>query len=518
MNIRGYFRRINWLYFLVGVILGVACWRGIQVWDFPLDDPDTSWHYLVASHIRTFGELPLGEIEYNLNSASVWYYKPPLYFYLIAALGYIHESIWFLGFLNFVAQIACIYILFYLAKNIFSPFTGIIAALLYVFSDIYLQQLNYIHPPYLMHVGFACTWFCLWNFWEKGKQKDAYLTVSMLIITVSLYLSALVMLPALCLAMWKATQKHHWHTNSFLNLLGFAIILLFPGWFISTVFRLKIWESVHNAGVPFVSGVSDFYARISSNFPLIVQSFLPFFPHTPVREWWYICSGALIMLTLYFSKKRNTILLLLGITLSGLIVLSLSHIPLSSRYIIPFIFPVILFLAGAVSELGSITRFKLISVAFLLLLILFSGKHWLDPQSWFTFPQQQTFNSANKQLLTYIERNAIPVERMAFQRVYLQQSALPVIKNDLTFWNTIERTYKLPFIHFTVDAASPSVPDNPDVIFLVCSGKPSPYSVPLADCTAQYQLLNSHWTIRDQVYADKLLQIWSVFPRDTAMK
>ncbi len=518
MKINGYFRRVNWLYFVVGLILGVAFWRGIQVWDFPLDDPDTSWHYLVAAHIRTFGERPLGEIEYNLNSSSVWYYKPPLYFYLIAALGYIHQSIWFLGMVNFIAQIMCIYILFYLAKNMFGPFTGILAALLYVFSDFYLQQVNYIHPPYLMHVGFACTWFCLWNFWEKGKSKFAYLTVTMFIITLSLYLSDLVMLPALCLVLWKTTRKHHWQRNSFLNLLGYAIILFFPGWVISTLFRLEIWESVHNSGVPFISGISDFYAQVSRNLPFIVRSFLPFFPQPPLREWWYICSGALIVLTLYFSKKRSIFLLLFGIISSGLVILSLSHISVSSRYVIPFIFPVFLFLAGTVSELGIITRFKIISLAFLLLLVVLSGKFWLDPHSWFTFPQQQAFISANKQLLTYIERNAIPTGRIAFQRVYLPPSATPIIKNDLTFWDTIERIHKLPIVHFSVDAAAPTVPDNPEVIFLVCSGKPSPYTVPLVDCTSQYQTLNSRWAIRDQVYADKLFQIWSLFPRDTAMK
>jgi hypothetical protein len=203
----------------------------------------------------------------------------------------------------------------------------------------------------------------------------------MLIFTVSVYLSALVMVPAVCFTLWMATRKFNWRLYSIANLFGFATILLAPGWYISTLFRLNFWGNNHNAGVPFVSGIPDFSKQLLGNFSFVVQKLLPFFPQSPAREWWYVCSAVLILLTLYYSIQRKTILFLLGVLLSGLGILSLSHISVSTRYIIPFVFPAVLFLAGELVELGIIARFRLVSFMFLLLFIFLSGKIWIEPQS-----------------------------------------------------------------------------------------------------------------------------------------
>lgn len=502
MELIRHFRLFRWPSFLLGIIIGVALFRGLLVLDYPLDDPDTPWQHLVATHIRLYGERPLGDTDAHLSPANPFYYKPPYYYYLLATLGHVHDSVMFLNLVNLGLQLLVVWIVYRLGRSMFTPGTGLLAAALLVFSDLYVRQLSYIYQPHVMQVALAGGWLCLWEFHRQGRAAHAYIAAALLVLSVSLYLSALVMVPAFVLLLWHGCRRHGWHPNRQAYLLLFAVILLLPGGYLSTRFRLQAAGAVNVQAATLPVSPADWLDQVRSAVAAVSRELFPYFPAPPAGQIWLACLAVLAAVAFGNTQYKRRWLMLAGILAMGLLSLSLWNLPMSMRYVIPFLVPLVLLLATGLRELTAVSRLPWLALVLLLVWTQVSGRVWWQPQVLFRFPQQRSITRAAGELTTFLRGKDLSPDRVGFQQLYRQPSGTTAVIPDLTFWTAVEKFYGRPGISFGLDARIPAVPAQPDVIILVCTGNPSPYTVPLSECARYYETHTPDRQFLTVIYGD----------------
>lgn len=509
MTIISTFRRIRWIYVFLGILLGIAFWRGIQVLDFPLDDPDTPWQHLVAAHIREYGARPLGDIEYHISPDNPFYYKPPLYYYTLALLGILHNSILFLNVVNLVTQLFFLAVLFALTKRMFTPGVGLVAIVLTIFSGVYLHQQGYIYQPHIMQVALAITWFMLYLYWENGKIRFAYLSLTFLILAISLYLSALIALPIVITILFLSLRKHRSEWTEAANLLGFFIILIAPGWYVSTLFRTAIHSTVIISDTPFILFTKDFILQYRAVLDMVSTQFFPFFPSSPAREVWILGYFILLALVIFYSSVRKKLLFLLISIIAGTVLLAAWKIDVSTRYIIPFLLPITISTAVVIIEISKRISTPLLAFMFIAVWISVSGTVWFEPQSWFRFPQQQSVTTAQRAIHAYIQDTHTDITRISFVKLYKNPNTTLRVESDLTFWNSVETEFNHAILTFGINASSPTYPSDPQTLFLVCSGKSSPYTVPITECFSKHKEIQPEWLFHKIIFTDNNLLIYA---------
>ncbi len=120
--------------------------------DFPLSSGfvwgDGTRDFLVANHILKYGERPIfGPFNLLFDSGI---FNSPLYFYILSLMLAPFNHILTLSMVNIFLQLACIVLIYLIAKKLFDAKTAFIAVALFSFNPAVLQQSDFIWQPFLM--------------------------------------------------------------------------------------------------------------------------------------------------------------------------------------------------------------------------------------------------------------------------------------------------------------------------------------------------------------------------------
>lgn len=205
------------------IVLLISAIVRIGHFDYPLafgwgDGPRD---YLVAHHIKEFGEIPLiGPFnplyEHGIRNS-------PLYYHLLSLFLIPHDSILTLGFVNIGFQLLTIVLVYLLAKTMFGRTVGLISVVLFSFAPKILEQSQFIWQPYLMQpFTYAAFYFLLLGHLKK-KHSLLLASISFLILAGVLHNQAYILLPQLLFMVLILLKKQR---TSMKHYLGLAFTVL----------------------------------------------------------------------------------------------------------------------------------------------------------------------------------------------------------------------------------------------------------------------------------------------------
>lgn len=155
---------------------------------YPYFDQDLSRDYLVASHIVNYGEAPL-------NGPSGQIKNSPFYYYFLAGLLAVNDSIVFLGWANIIFQLAVFLTVYLLAKNMFGRTTSIISLLLFSGSQFAIIQSEKIWQPNLMSLFVNLSFLLLLCSYTRKSYRYLIASIVTFVLAGALHNSAFVMAP-----------------------------------------------------------------------------------------------------------------------------------------------------------------------------------------------------------------------------------------------------------------------------------------------------------------------------------
>lgn len=178
--------------------------------------------YLVANHIIIYHEFP-STGPYN-------HYKPelknsPTYFYLLAGFLIIQNDVLFLALVNIFLGLLTILLIYLLAKLMFSKSTGLLAAILFSFSQISIHQsIFYIWQPWVMQVFTLLGLLLLLYSYQKKNYPLLLSSIVIFIFSCSLYYSAFSLLPIFMLLVFYILKKQKKNNLYYVGVIETSLI------------------------------------------------------------------------------------------------------------------------------------------------------------------------------------------------------------------------------------------------------------------------------------------------------
>lgn len=162
--------------------------------------------YLVSRNIVRENKLNL----IGPHNGAFGTFSSPVYFYLIAGILKINQSILFLEFILILLQVTSIYVVFLIGKNLFSIEAGLIAVIFYSFMRVILQQSNFIWQPNLMQPIFIFSLYFLVKSYKNKEFKFLLLGTILISVAMTLFSSALGMIVPLVISFCIILKKNGW--------------------------------------------------------------------------------------------------------------------------------------------------------------------------------------------------------------------------------------------------------------------------------------------------------------------
>lgn len=224
----GKYRPLNKNYlevFLIVLILGVGLYVRLLNLHYPFQNLEASKDYLVARHIVYFGEVPtVGPWNSLLTGA---FRNSPLYYYILAAIVFVQDSLLAISIVNIVLQIAAAFFIYLTGRYLFSSATGLLAAFLFTTSAINLVQSGEMWQPYLMQsfVSFAYALFALGL--AKKEVRFVYFGSAIFAVSGALHNSAYPLFPVVLLAAYFSAKKKRLRSIIVSSTIFFVTLLVF---------------------------------------------------------------------------------------------------------------------------------------------------------------------------------------------------------------------------------------------------------------------------------------------------
>lgn len=199
------FRYKNVLILLI--LLEVSFLIRMHQW-YPVSFHDeSSRDYLVANHIYKYHEFPLtgphDEGRYFLRNS-------PFYYYFLASLLYIQDSLNFLERVNVLLQLANIVIIYLLAKRLFGIYSALLSSAVFALGNYFISQSSILWQPYIMQPFVNLSYLLLIIAYQKRNYSLLIVSVITFLLAATLHRSTLAQLPVMLLLIffilksWKA--------------------------------------------------------------------------------------------------------------------------------------------------------------------------------------------------------------------------------------------------------------------------------------------------------------------------
>lgn len=189
---------------------------------------DANKEYLVARHVVNYNEWvltgPVNTVIGKLTS--------PLYFYYLAVLVKLRDSIWFPSLVNVVLQTLSIFLVFLLVSNVFDKKKALPISLLFALSEAELQLSSRAWPPYSVQPIVILSFLLLIVYQSKKRLTLLLLSIMVFAFASAFYNSIYLIAPFYLLLVFYLLYKNAAPANYFvytlLSFLGSLFILYAP--------------------------------------------------------------------------------------------------------------------------------------------------------------------------------------------------------------------------------------------------------------------------------------------------
>ena len=340
-----------------------------QRFDFPLSYVfawgDGTRDYLVADHIIRYRELPLVG-PYNLLYES-GIRNSPIYFYLLALFLMPFNHILTLAGVNIILQLGVIVLVYLITKRIFDESSALAASAFFSFNPEIIKHADFIWQPYLMQpVALLALLFLLKGHIQK-KYQYMVLALGLLILAISIHISAFSWLPAFLIICFYFLKKQKKRLKFYLGIIFAAVITFFVLYFPPIIFYLN--SKVHNLfnlSLPLHAFSVKGYLE---NLFLNIAQFSKYFYLDPLPLVIFLFAGILlVVLSKNSLKSKNSF-----ITLLLLFISSFAAAAFLNKVRIQYLIPSFVVLTILVAKIISQFHFPLRIALILSFVIIFSG-------------------------------------------------------------------------------------------------------------------------------------------------
>ncbi len=234
---------------------------------YPINNPEASRDYLVASHIVAYHEYPLmGPWNGMLGGIK----NSPLYYYVLAGFLLIRNDIMFLGLVNVLLQLTTGVILYLLAKKMFGEVTGFFAATLFLFSRLNLVQSSEMWQPYLMQPFLNLSFLLMFMGYEKRNLALLLTSIFTFIFAAAIHNSVFVLAPVFFVLAFLIARKEADATRAYFKIIAVSCASFFVWWMpvAISLMRTNTARVLLSADIPTI-GIRHFIQNIKYNIDLI---------------------------------------------------------------------------------------------------------------------------------------------------------------------------------------------------------------------------------------------------------
>lgn len=355
-------------YVVIIVLILLSFFIHMDRFGYPYFIQDGNRDYLVASHIIHYQEFPLSG-----PPAQGQLRNTPFYYYFLAGLLLINDSVVFLELVNVILQMICLVIIFLLASKMFSYSTGLIALLIFGFSQFAVYQSTMVWLPYVMQPFINFSFLLLLYAYLEKNYSYLIFSIVMFVLAGSLHNSAFGLVPTfIFLAILILKKQKANFLNYFLALFIFItsiFVFYAPMFFIdgngprnlflSGPSRLFIpplsSELLHNLSDRTTSLIKNIFVRAETAYMMLTFTLLT---------------------AIYYFRRKSfknnyALIILLGIIQFMFVIASLriDWTPFPERYFIPILGLAVIFISEICNEIFSghisLKFLKIIAVMFL---------------------------------------------------------------------------------------------------------------------------------------------------------
>lgn len=507
---------------------------------YPVNNPEASRDYLVASHIVADQEYPfMGPWNGVLGSIK----NSPLYYYVLAGLLLIRNDIMFLGIVNVLLQLATGWMIYLLAKKMFGEITGLFAAALFLFSRLNLVQSSEMWQPYLMQPFLNLSFLLMFMSYEKKNLSLLLISIFTFIFAAAIHNSVFVLAPTFFVLAFHIAGREADATRAYYKIIAVSCASLFV-WWMSVGISLMRTNTAHvllSADTSLI-GIRHFAKNIIHNTDLIFFSirYGQGLPMDAMAAFVTIMALLLIGYCVCESRAKTILLFVLSLAICQVIILS-SFIDksLQPHYFTPLFGILFILIAEQIRWLGSRNTFYA-CVGVTMAVFLFgmvsanfnfirfgieirppfytahglASLHGSSPFSIVAYPQDASTARQLKSIdgvrdiILSESKNIQRREHLAadhFFRIvaYKDQEGESLLITDAPLWVKLEDVtrIKLTSVDDSANNSFESITDD-RYIFLICEAT----TMPAIDCTSAF---NREW--QGYLLIDK---IYSVFPFD----
>ena len=212
------FRKAGIFNILAIAVLYIALIYRLCLIAFPVvDNTEIGRDYWIARHILVFHEFPLAGPWNEVYQA---YVNSPLYYYVLAALTFFHDSLLTLSVFNILAQIASCSLIYVIGKKLFSPAAALVGVIFYLTSWEMALQSRTIWQPQLMQPFLYASLLFLLLYYERKKQSFVIASVILFAAAGALHNSVFSLFPGYALILLFALHKHKAPVKSWLKVFS----------------------------------------------------------------------------------------------------------------------------------------------------------------------------------------------------------------------------------------------------------------------------------------------------------
>lgn len=423
-----FFRIIFITLFLLSIILRIEVFK--QYPYFQPEYPDYGRDYLIAHHIVKYGEIPLtgpqtGEIGTTFGS--------PMYFYLLAALLKIYESILFLGWVNLFLQIATLLIVFYSAKVVFGRMTALITFALFGLNTHVINQSIFLWQPYIMHPFINLSYLLLLLAYLKKSYRLLLLCIPIFLIAAVLHNSVFAMLPIYIILTLLVIKKHFNYSRFYIGLGTMFIISLsliyssrFLYWMQGNPQSLNITSSFGSILNELLNFFNNFFSRTGTFIDSFFDGLQNISPLSSYILGFLIAYSSLFYIYLQKDKSRKQFFAILILCIISFLTFAalMPQASLHDFYLRHFI-PIYGLFAIVISELINFYSKKISSSPFVIILVIL------------------TLSLSSPNLFQLIKNSTNDIFNLHIS--YVSDPSILAVKNEIL---NIKKQNKLPYLNF----------------------------------------------------------------------
>lgn len=522
-----YFSKIHWEKIVITVILLASLAIRLQFLDYPLVNGEAHRDFLVGSHMLKYGDIPLTGPCCLFNGEYGMIRNAPLYHYIISFILIFNNDMMFLQSMHILFQLATIFFIYQIGKQLFRTTTGLMASTLYSSSWIVFWQSRYFWQPYTMAflIHLSILLFVLAH--TKKEIKFLYASIVFFFFAAAVHNAVYALVPQYLFIIFLMTKKIIkkrliWRNS--LIFAGLAFALSYIPWFID-LFKNKraLLESVGNS--TFTLPISNFYLFMANFFRNTVEFYRLFF-----FDYILLTGFFFLGLLFYISKQKNRLqanycfILFITITFS-IAFFSLFNITLSRFYFTALFGMLVIVVAETTSFLFSQIKGKkylfilkeLMQGAILILLVSIFSHNFAILSTKSPLENYKKTNEAiqaiKREIYSIKEKEQLKNLNFFTLDVYAKVHSIESQPNaSMPFWILLEKELNQKLIKSVDDGSGYIILNENRYEFIICQSITAPLD-DTRECLRPHFEKNPRQRLVGQIFKNEIFTIYAMKSR-----